>query len=356
MLTTSSSRFINYLFNEIKKDLLSWFRFNSFTMKMLIVALLLLAGVSADIQIEDQMKGVKEMKSIDEVTSGKWFVLYYSPGCGFCKRIAAEWKRLGEAHPTGVTIAKLNTETHSKPDYVSGFPTIILYQYDDNNELQWQEYENHANRDRDHFTEFITNSVSGTSTDTKKTTFQQSNNPVVWYYVWNSELEEASEALVTEQVEELILKGEISSTTLMAKAGDTEWAEANTFDFVSKLLPQTPITELSDSTFSSKTTDGRHWLVAVVVPECGFCKRLAPEWEALAEYYSDSTEVGIGRVNAELSPETASSLGASGFPTIFGITPQGRKVEFSDHPNRNRERFISFIDEMQQQDDDDEEL
>eukprot|EP01060_Flectonema_neradi_P004008 TRINITY_DN12648_c0_g1_i1.p1 TRINITY_DN12648_c0_g1~~TRINITY_DN12648_c0_g1_i1.p1 ORF type:complete len:329 (+),score=93.68 TRINITY_DN12648_c0_g1_i1:151-1137(+) len=328
-------------------------------MRLLLSVLILLIGVAAEVKVDDHMEGVREITSTGAVTKGKWFVLFYNSDCGFCKRVAAEWKLLGEDHPSDVVIAKLNAGSYQTPEYVSGYPTIVLYQFDTDNKLQWKEYDNHANRDRHHFIEFINNNglpTPSTSESGTTSTDQPPSEAPVWYYIWFEQEEKASDALKPEQVIELVKNGEIKPTTLMAKAGDQEWVEANALNFVASLFTEGFVAGLTDSTFEDRVSDGKFWMVAVVVPECGFCKRLWPEWEALGEYYSDSIDVGIGRVNAEVSPRTAASLDASGFPTIIGFTPDGQKVQFTDHQHRTKERFISFIQEMQRQFDESDEL
>eukprot|EP00755_Sulcionema_specki_P029787 Sspe_Gene.92908::Locus_65659_Transcript_1_1_Confidence_1.000_Length_1645::g.92908::m.92908/K13984/TXNDC5, ERP46; thioredoxin domain-containing protein 5 len=107
------------------------------------------------------MENVVELSidTFDEVVAkGKpWFVEFYAPECGFCKRMASEWAALGKAAPQSVTIAKLDcsripTSNPILERYaVTGFPTLVLIRPDGSH----TRYTNHVNRHKAAFLDFL---------------------------------------------------------------------------------------------------------------------------------------------------------------------------------------------------------
>lgn len=68
-------------------------------------------------------------------TTGKWFVKFYAPWCGHCKRLSPVWDQLAEKladehEDLGINIAKIdltkNKETQKRFD-IKGYPTLLYF-------------------------------------------------------------------------------------------------------------------------------------------------------------------------------------------------------------------------------------
>ena len=66
-------------------------------------------------------------------------------------------------------------------------------------------------------------------------------------------------------------------------------------------------------------------IIKMYYPWCGFCKKIKPDFEALAKQLG-SARIGFGSVNMDNFPEVAESLQVSAGPT-FLIYRNGRLVQ-----------------------------
>lgn len=59
-----------------------------------------------------------------------WFVEFYAPWCGHCKKLAPEWAKLATTLKGEINVAKIDAseQTKYKDTYnVKGFPTLVFF-------------------------------------------------------------------------------------------------------------------------------------------------------------------------------------------------------------------------------------
>ena len=70
-----------------------------------------------------------------------WFVKFYAPWCGHCKKLAPVWDEFAEKHSSRVNVAKMDcTDEANRPicgQYnVKGFPTLLYFPVEEGFETQ----------------------------------------------------------------------------------------------------------------------------------------------------------------------------------------------------------------------------
>ncbi|GBG31419.1 Protein disulfide-isomerase [Hondaea fermentalgiana] len=63
-------------------------------------------------------------------TTGDWFVKFYAPWCGHCKRMASAWQILGEELLGEINVAEVNAENNkalARRFEIKGFPTLLYF-------------------------------------------------------------------------------------------------------------------------------------------------------------------------------------------------------------------------------------
>ncbi|GBG30621.1 Protein disulfide-isomerase [Hondaea fermentalgiana] len=63
-------------------------------------------------------------------TTGDWFVKFYAPWCGHCKRMASAWENLGEELLGEINVAEVNAEKNKALAHrfkIKGFPTLLYF-------------------------------------------------------------------------------------------------------------------------------------------------------------------------------------------------------------------------------------
>eukprot|EP01105_Mastigella_eilhardi_P027388 TRINITY_DN8427_c0_g1_i1.p1 TRINITY_DN8427_c0_g1~~TRINITY_DN8427_c0_g1_i1.p1 ORF type:complete len:243 (+),score=59.90 TRINITY_DN8427_c0_g1_i1:25-753(+) len=83
------------------------------------------------------------------------------------------------------------------------------------------------------------------------------------------------------------------------------------------------------------------WMVMLYSPQCGFCKRLEPTWNELADSIHDTKyNAKIARVNAAEDMAIITQFGVTGFPTIV-FAKDGRVWRYTGE--RTVPAFITFM-------------
>jgi len=90
---------------------------------ILISAILVYACVSASPVVV-----LDDSNFEDSVAEGHWFVKFFAPWCGHCKRMAQTWESFAANAPEGLEVAEVDcTKSKSACTGVAGYPTITLY-------------------------------------------------------------------------------------------------------------------------------------------------------------------------------------------------------------------------------------
>merc|ERR1739845_57501 len=106
------------------------------------------------------------------------------------------------------------------------------------------------------------------------------------------------------------------------------------------------VVNLDGDTFYTEVAEKPHF-VLFFAPWCGYCKRVAPKWQKLAEKYNDADdqEVVIAKVDCTIERALCSEQGVRGYPTMkFYKSGAGSGLEYNGR--RDFDKFVAFIDEQ----------
>jgi len=105
------------------------------------------------------------------------------------------------------------------------------------------------------------------------------------------------------------------------------------------------VTILDPSNFDSIVLDKKNdVLVEFFAPWCGHCKKLAPDYEKVAQSYEGEKHVFIASVDADAHKELGTKYGVTGYPTIK-FFPKDNKDGEDYNGGRTPEDFIEFIND-----------
>jgi len=102
------------------------------------------------------------------------------------------------------------------------------------------------------------------------------------------------------------------------------------------------VVDLTEKNFDSVVTPDKHVLVEFFAPWCGHCKRLAPDYEKVAQSFVGEDEVIIAKVDADKHKSLAGRYGISGYPTIK-FFKKGTTEPEAYGGARTPEAFVEFI-------------
>ena len=137
---------------------------------------------------------------------------------------------------------------------------------------------------------------------------------------------------------------EIPDDTARTAHGLAEFLVAQTGIKYPFAEPETPVTQLKALNYENILKD-KFTLVKFATPWCGFCKRMAPDYEKLALAFSNDEKVSIAEVDCTKQGEICDHYGIQGYPTL----------KFFDHSledslvyegGRDLESMVQFVNKQ----------
>ncbi|XP_058820721.1 thioredoxin domain-containing protein 5 homolog [Topomyia yanbarensis] len=253
--------------------------------RILVVAPLLLLAAVAQAHEDTQSVLLTKDNFQSELDGSNYFVMFFAPWCGHCKKLAPTWSKLAESKSLPVKIGRVDCTNDgdicSEQD-VTGYPTLKFFKASED-AVKYR-----GARDLDAFTAFLR--------------------------------------------EQLGLEGEDD---------DDEESESNSVAEPPK--PVSPLVELSDDTFAKHISSGKHF-VKFFAPWCGHCNKLAPTWEELARTLEHDTSISISKIDCTQYRPICTDFEVKGYPTLLWIE-DGKKIE-KYSGSRTHEDLKAYVSKM----------
>jgi len=221
------------------------------------------------------------------VAKGRWFVKFFAPWCGHCKRMAPDWIELSTKLPTSVAnVAEVdcpaNPITCERFD-VHGYPSLKMLSKSEG---------------------FVV-------------PYEGDRKPAALEAFARSDL--SSNRVVFPSAEEAMRAIEEQNRVRRSDGQVANLSNADFFDFVeSSRLPV---------------------FVAFTMPWCGHCQKLKPMWAQVAQELKGKAVVA--EVDVQSSRQLGERFMVRGYPSIFLI--KGRKY-YECHVDREVANFITFLE------------
>ncbi|XP_055587019.1 thioredoxin domain-containing protein 5 homolog [Uranotaenia lowii] len=221
-----------------------------------------------------------------ELDESNYFVMFFAPWCGHCKKLAPTWSKLAESKQedtnSQVRIGRVDCTVDgdlcSEQD-VTGYPTLKFFK-------------------------------AGGSAE----------GPVK--YRGARDLE-AFNSFIREQ--------------LGIEQDDSEESVAE------PPKPVSPLVELTDDTFAKHISSGKHF-VKFFAPWCGHCTKLAPTWEELAKTLEHDSSISISKIDCTQYRPICTDFEVKGYPTLLWIE-DGKKIE-KYSGSRSHEELKAYVSKM----------
>ncbi|CAI0446640.1 unnamed protein product [Linum tenue] len=102
------------------------------------------------------------------------------------------------------------------------------------------------------------------------------------------------------------------------------------------------VIDLSEDSFEKEVGKDRGALVEFYAPWCGFCKKLAPEYEKLGASFKKSKSVLIAKVDCDTHKSLCTKFGVSGYPALKWF-PKGSLDPKKYDGDRTAEALAEFV-------------
>jgi len=223
-------------------------------------------------------------------SGGVWFINFYGPWCGWCKRLAPTWDNLHSLVRERWNVGAVDCKEYPAlcQEYIAdketgtmGYPTLDLFE-----DGKFVDRYGVKERDFGRLIRWVESKVN-----VERTCLPRRMEPKI-----------------------------VSDTPSSDRDGDVVVVSD----------------ENAAATFASGTKD---WLVKFYAPWCGHCKRMADAWRELAS----TTNYHIAEVDCTVHTDTAGAYGVRGYPTIHLLRDGKSVAQFSG--TRDVETFVSFLRE-----------
>ncbi|XP_055617514.1 thioredoxin domain-containing protein 5 homolog [Toxorhynchites rutilus septentrionalis] len=217
-----------------------------------------------------------------EIAESNYFVMFFAPWCGHCKKLAPTWSKLAKnakennLAKIGRVDCTIDGDLCSEQD-VTGYPTLKFF----------------------------------------------NGNQEAVKYRGARELE-AFESFIREQ---LGLEDENNSEESVAEPPK----------------PVSPLVELTEDTFAKHISSGKHF-VKFFAPWCGHCTKLAPTWEELAKTLEHDKSISISKIDCTQYRPICTDFEVKGYPTLLWIE-DGKKIEKYSGP-RTHADLKEYVSKM----------
>ncbi|KAE9137205.1 hypothetical protein PF002_g2180 [Phytophthora fragariae] len=229
-----------------------------------------------------------------QTSSGVWFIKFYAPWCGHCKKLAPTIDELSEADELAgkdVHVAKVDCTTERtvcERFSVGSYPTLKLV-------TGGKSYDYNGRRDVPAMAAFATEGYK-----------KDFGEHVLSY----AEFVEQRKAAAAEQAE-----NERKSS----------------------------VVHLSTASFEDEVLNSKDpWLIKFYAPWCGHCKRLAPTWNKLSRTLKENgSKARVAKVDCTVHRRVCSRFGVNGYPTLVFVN-EGQVYRYKG--GRSIPAFVDFVE------------
>ncbi|KAG6602854.1 protein disulfide-isomerase domain [Phytophthora cinnamomi] len=258
-------------------------------------ALLALAAVAFAAQSAQAAPVALTEATFDHQTSsGVWFIKFYAPWCGHCKKLAPTIDELSEADGLAekdVHVAKVDCTTERtvcERFSVGSYPTLKVV-------AAGKSYDYNGRRDVPTMVAFATEGYK-----------KDFGERVLSY----AEFVEQRKAAAAEQAEN---------------------------------ERRSAVVQLSTASFEEEVLDSKDpWLIKFYAPWCGHCKRLAPTWNKLSRTLKENgSKTRVAKVDCTVHRRVCSRFGVNGYPTLVFVN-EGQVYRYKG--GRSLPAFLDFVE------------
>lgn len=113
--------------------------------------------------------------------------------------------------------------------------------------------------------------------------------------------------------------------------------------FVARAVSEGNVVKLTPETFDTVVGQDKGVFVEFFAPWCGHCKKLAPDYEIVADSFAGSKDVVVASVDADAHKDLGGRFDVHGFPTLKYF-PKGSLTPEDYNGGRSIEDITSFIE------------
>ena len=260
------------------------------------------------------------------ISSGDYFIKFFAPWCGHCKKLSPVWADLAESidNDQNVKIGKLDctiSKSICEDRGIKGYPTLIYYR----NGKVLEKYT--KGRDLKSLKDFVKSKTKNSSPTQLKDDDQPSaaSKP--------NAADSSPNQIKDDQPSE-------GSKTNSADSSPNQIKDDQTASKMEVELDENGIYNLNDLTFHDQISDGDYF-IKFFAPWCGHCKQLAPVWTDLAKSLENDKTVNIAKVDCTQAKSVCQQRGIVGYPTL--IYSRNGKIFTRYEKGRDLRSLLDFV-------------